>query len=56
VTSGGVGIFLKVLHRPLTAHLLQNWPLQWPPRMKMSGSAPATWALCCRMCWAGYCV
>ena len=21
--------------------LLQNWPLQWPPQMKMSGSAPA---------------
>jgi len=20
--------------------LLQNWPLQWPPQMKMSGSAP----------------
>jgi len=37
----GVGLFLKVLHRPLTAPLLQNWPLQWPPKMKMSGSAPA---------------
>jgi len=21
--------------------LLQNWPLQWPPQIKMSGSAPA---------------
>ena len=21
--------------------MLQNWPLQWPPQMKMSGSAPA---------------
>ena len=21
--------------------LLQNWPLQWPPQMKMSGSAPS---------------
>jgi len=23
--------------------LLQNWPLQWPPQMKMSGSAPESW-------------
>ena len=39
--SFSVGLFLKVLHRPLTAPLLQNWLLQWPPQMKMSGSAPA---------------
>jgi len=27
--------------------LLENWPLQWPPQMKMSGSAPAwgSWRL-----------
>ena len=28
------GLFLKVLYKPLTA------PLQWPPQMKMSDSAP----------------
>ena len=34
------GLFLKVLHRPLTPPWLQNWPLQRPPQMKRSGSAP----------------
>ena len=35
------GLFLKVLHRPLTAPLVAKLALQWPHQMKMSGSAPA---------------
>jgi len=34
IRSLSVGLFLKVLHRPLTAPLLQNWPLQCPPKWK----------------------
>ena len=36
-----LGLFLKVLHRPLTAPLVAKLALQWPHQMKMSGSAPA---------------
>ena len=36
-----LGLFLKVLHRPLTVPLVAKLAvaLQWPPQMKMSGSA-----------------
>jgi len=34
IRSLSVGLFLKVLNRPLTAPLLQNWPLQCPHKWK----------------------
>ena len=36
----GVGLFLKVLHRPLTAPLVAKLAPPVAPQMKMSGSAP----------------
>jgi len=41
VTSGRVGLFLKVLHRPLTAPLVAKLAPPVPSQMKMSGSVPA---------------
>jgi len=42
--SGLPKIFQVSFWKSYTDHwqlpLLQNWPLQWPPQMKMSGSAP----------------
>jgi len=35
------GLFLKVLHRPLTAPLVAKLAPPVAPQMKMSGSAPA---------------
>ena len=43
------GLFLKVLHRPLTAPLVAKLAPPVAPQMKMSGSAPA-YSYCKQMC------
>ena len=48
------GLFLKVLHRPLTAPLVAKLAPPVAPQMKMSGSAPASTSVhvsdCCSIC------
>ena len=41
------GLFLKGLHRPLTAPLVAKLAPPVPPQMKMSGSAPGNNAYVC---------
>jgi len=40
VSPPKLGLFLKSYTDHWQLPVLQNWPLQWPPQMKMSGSAP----------------
>ena len=51
ILPGPPKIFQVSFWKSYTDHwqlpLLQNWTLQWPPQMKMSGSAPVA----CRITW-----